>query len=1061
MGCLCPSMRRHRPLSHSCALERDPVAAAYRRFTTCAPQHHRPDLKRRLLGVVHQMQKELDKAVRSAKNAISTAKKQYIVYALRDTVKLFRKQRTASAEREFVKKQLAQIRDLSRQEDRYFRRRNVAKLVFFYLNGYGVEFGIMECVKLCASPKFKDKRIGYMALQVLLDEQSEVLLLVVNVLKQDLQSDNHQIVALALHVVANLASAEIGQDLAPDVERLLHSRNPFIRKKAALAALRLCRRTPVLADSFRAAALELLKMPHHHGVLISGLALLEELLTVAPGALYGMLANEYQALLVQQLRETATAGFNPEYGFQGVCDPFLQCSILKMLRRLGQHDSAATEELHRTLIDVARSSERSHGVVLECVRTILALESSPSRNLAFAIQILGDFLRSRDPNLRLVGLELLPQAAERSMASVAAHQETIFECLRDADPTIQRRALSLLFAIGTAASLQRFCKELVSYLQSVREALHRYEILQRLWLLLEETEPDVYRRLDLFVEVAQKLPTGDDDIDDDAFRGGAGDPGSGASGDQRHRIYEPGVSGGSDVAGDAYAGPGLSVVQEIEAELADEVVTAMLANPEAGMAIFYRLMDIVLEQIARRRSAVTLLMHIGLAFAAEHDIPHSARPRTYAKDADASAQIGQASKRERGTSKAPRATNAAIEQAPDFELGTSKAPTATSAAVLSERAGEDSEAAENGVSSVNSADIPSAAEDSLNWKLAELVLHLPGDRDLSLRQRQRPAYLHRTSTLGRLAVDVLFRTALRTRLKTSAVFGACARLLSEQSKALSLDVQQRAREYLVVLENAPSETFEQLESAFSLPDSSSLLAWRRQGAARSRIVSMRFLGSQHRSRMNAGAAQLISFDDEEESAETSGSRAPDEQPAVQAPRQRTLLADAVPVAVSSESTNENDSRAAWHLDILESVLDQVNSSEEASAGSASASRVIYDDEKLRIQIQRTSSETVDGQQRQVYHLEAQFMNKSPRTFTEFLFQISVPNYILLEMMPATSGSLPPSTQPQRVTQRFRLHKDGHDTRPLTFRFRFTYVDPSGQRIVRQGLVGDVLDALDS
>ena len=73
---------------------------------------------------------------------------------------------------------------------------------------------------------------------ILLDERQEVLMLVTNSLKNDLNSRNQYTVGLALCALGNICSAEMARDLGPEVERLLVSTNPYLRKKAALCASR-------------------------------------------------------------------------------------------------------------------------------------------------------------------------------------------------------------------------------------------------------------------------------------------------------------------------------------------------------------------------------------------------------------------------------------------------------------------------------------------------------------------------------------------------------------------------------------------------------------------------------------------------------------------------------------------------------------------------------------------------------------------------------------------------------------------------------------------------------
>ncbi|KAH1198113.1 AP-1 complex subunit gamma-2 [Glycine max] len=124
----------------------------------------------------------------------------------------------------------------------------------------------------------------YLGLMLLLDERQDVLMLVTNSLKQDLNHTNQYIVGLALCALGNICSAEMAHDLAPEVERLLHFRDPNIRKKAALCSARIIKKVPDSAENFVNPATALLR-EKHHGVMITGVQLCTELCKISSEAL--------------------------------------------------------------------------------------------------------------------------------------------------------------------------------------------------------------------------------------------------------------------------------------------------------------------------------------------------------------------------------------------------------------------------------------------------------------------------------------------------------------------------------------------------------------------------------------------------------------------------------------------------------------------------------------------------------------------------------------------------------------------------------------------------------
>lgn len=127
----------------------------------------------------------------------------------------------------------------------WFWRRYVSKIVFTYILGYKVDVGHMEAVNLISSHKYSEKQIvssfpsytmyftlqpwvlqGYLAVTLLMHENSDFLRLVVNSIKKDLDENNEINNCLALHAIANVGGQEMAEALSEDVHRLLIS--PFV-----------------------------------------------------------------------------------------------------------------------------------------------------------------------------------------------------------------------------------------------------------------------------------------------------------------------------------------------------------------------------------------------------------------------------------------------------------------------------------------------------------------------------------------------------------------------------------------------------------------------------------------------------------------------------------------------------------------------------------------------------------------------------------------------------------------------------------------------------------------
>ncbi|PBP24906.1 ap-1 complex subunit gamma-1 [Diplocarpon rosae] len=393
--------------------------------------------------------------------------------SLKQFIRNVRASKTIADERAVVQKESAAIRASFREEsgDSNVRRNNVAKLLYLFTLGERTHFGQIECLKLLASPRFADKRLGYLGTMLLLDENQEVLTLVTNSLKNDLNHSNQYIVGLALCTLGNIASVEMSRDLFPEIETLLSTANPYIRRKAALCAMRICRKVPDLQEHFLEKAATLLS-DRNHGVLMCGLTLVTSLCEAdeAEGGEEGIVEKfrPFSSGLVRTLKALSSSGYAPEHDVTGITDPFLQVKILQLLRVLGRGDAQTSEQINDILAQVATNTDSSknvgNSILYEAVLTILDIEADSGLRV-LGVNILGKFLSNRDNNIRYVALNTLIKVVAVEPNAVQRHRNTILECLRDPDISIRRRALDLSFTLINESNVRLLIRELLAFLE--------------------------------------------------------------------------------------------------------------------------------------------------------------------------------------------------------------------------------------------------------------------------------------------------------------------------------------------------------------------------------------------------------------------------------------------------------------------------------------------------------------------------------------------------------------------------------------------------------------------
>ncbi|KAG8455425.1 hypothetical protein GDO86_001566 [Hymenochirus boettgeri] len=430
---------------------------------------------------------------------------------LHELIQLIRRAKTQSEEREVIQRECAELRSLFRDEDSLYRGRSLTKLLYMHMLGYAAHFGQMECLKLIASPKFTDKRIGYLGAMILLDERQDAHLLITNSIKRDLEHSSPIVQGLALCTLSCLGSAEMCRDLASEVEHLLQNSTGHVKKKAVLCAVHIIRKVPELVEMFIPVSEELLG-EKRHGVLYGAILLVTEICQRQTEAYKRF--RKLLPLLLQKLRQIMS-GYSPEHAVSGITDPFLQVRLLRLLKILGQNDESLCDAMGDLLAQVSTCTETQsnagNSILYETVLTIVDTKSASGLRV-LAVNILGRFLLSNDKNIRYVALTSLSRLVQSDYAAVQRHRGTVVECLRQPDTSVNRKALELCFALVNETNILSMMKELQRFLQTCSPEL-KQQCTSGIFLSAERFSPSTQWHIDTIMET---LITAGESVRDDA-----------------------------------------------------------------------------------------------------------------------------------------------------------------------------------------------------------------------------------------------------------------------------------------------------------------------------------------------------------------------------------------------------------------------------------------------------------------------------------------------------------------------------------------------------------------
>ncbi|KAJ6006569.1 hypothetical protein N7451_004513 [Penicillium sp. IBT 35674x] len=329
------------------------------------------------------------------------------------------------------------------------------KLIYLEMFGYDMSWASFHVLEVMSSPKYLQKRVGYLGAVQSFRPDTEVLMLATNMLKKDIVSPNILTLSLPLATLPHIITPSLAMSLLPDIlSRLSHS-SAVVRKKSIVCLYRLALVYPdALKLAWPKIQDHLMDEQEDSSVTTAAINVICELGWRRPHD-FLPLAPRFFELLVD-------SGNN-----------WMAIKIIKLFATLTPLEPRLTRKLLRPLTNIIQTTT-AMSLLYECINGIIqggildGEDSVQERDEVAALcigKLRGMIVMDSDPNLKYVALLALNRIVTTHPMLVSMQQDVIMDCLDDLDVSIRLQALELAAGMVTSDTLQAVVNRLFSQLQ--------------------------------------------------------------------------------------------------------------------------------------------------------------------------------------------------------------------------------------------------------------------------------------------------------------------------------------------------------------------------------------------------------------------------------------------------------------------------------------------------------------------------------------------------------------------------------------------------------------------
>ena len=363
------------------------------------------------------------------------------------------------------------------------------RAIYIEMLGHDASFSHLFAVNLTQDKNILNKRVGYLACTLLLNENSEFLILLVASLQKDLQSSNWVEVCMALNTIIKFADTTIMQAVTEPVMKLLDNKSHQIRKKAVMCLYKFYQVDPATVPDCEERMRKLI-CDYDPSVMAATLPYFKEKVMQNPEK-YKDLASPLVAILKQVIEHKLPR----EYDYHRFPGPWIQVIILEILSILGRDDQICSENMYEILGQCLRRADDTginigYAIVYQCLKTICTIYPN-SHLIELASTTISRFLSSDSPNLRCTGINGLTLIIQINPNYVMSHQKVIVDCLEENDETLKKNTFELLYKMTNLKNVEVIVDKMMNYLKhTTLENQSKKDILQKITELTERFAPN-------------------------------------------------------------------------------------------------------------------------------------------------------------------------------------------------------------------------------------------------------------------------------------------------------------------------------------------------------------------------------------------------------------------------------------------------------------------------------------------------------------------------------------------------------------------------------------------